>query len=67
MNAKIERIPANVESREIQVVRLKDGFVARRIDVTGWPERKISDQIGGMLINADTDNWIVRDSDWLKS
>lgn len=47
--------------RELLVTRIRDGFVARRVDVTGWTERKITAQIGGMLINADTDNWIIRD------
>jgi hypothetical protein len=53
--------------REIQVVRLHDGFIARRINASGWSEKNISDQIAGMLINADTDNWIVRDTEWGKS
>lgn len=56
---------ANAEKkRELLVTRIRDGFIAKRVDVTGWPDRKVTQQIGGMLINADTDNWIIRDTAW---
>ena len=54
------------EKRELLVKRFNDGFIARRVDVTGWPEEQITRQIGGMLINANTDDWCVCDTAWDK-
>jgi hypothetical protein len=28
--------------RELLMTRIKDGFIAERVDVTGWPEDKIN-------------------------
>jgi len=52
--------------RELLMTRIKDGFVAERVDVTGWPEEKIRMHIGRMLSKSDFDlkNWLIRDTGW---
>jgi hypothetical protein len=55
---------SEMPKRELLVKRIADGFIAERKDVTGWSERDIRAQIGGMLINADTDNWLIIDTAW---
>lgn len=52
--------------RELLVTRIKDGFVAERIDVTGWSEQKIHQHMGGMLLKEDFDLnlWLIRDTGW---
>ena len=39
--------------RELLITRIKDGFIAERID--GWSEQKIHQHMGRMLLNTDFD------------
>ena len=52
--------------RELLLTRIEDGFIAERIDVTGWPEEKIHMHIGRMVTRPDFDvkNWLIRDTGW---
>jgi hypothetical protein len=52
--------------RELLMTRIKDGFVAERVDVTGWPEDRIQMHMGRILSKPDFDvkNWIIRDTGW---
>jgi hypothetical protein len=56
----------NEYKRELLMIRIRDGFIAERIDVTGWPEEKIHLHMGRMLSNPDFDlkNWLIRDTGW---
>ena len=52
------------EKRELVVKRLTDGFIDRRIDVTGKSEHHIELCIRGMVRNMDLDKWCVYDTVW---
>ena len=52
--------------RELLLTRITDGFIAERIDVTGWSEEKIHQHMGAMLTRPDFDfkTWLIRDTGW---
>ena len=50
------------ESREVIVQRYYDGFVLKRVDVSGRSERAIEKLIGGFRFHLNIDEWRVYDT-----
>lgn len=50
--------------RELLFTRTADGYVAERVDVTGWSEEHVRRQIGRIIARGDYDvkEWVVRDT-----
>ena len=52
------------KKRELIIKRFSDGEIASRMDVTGKSERTIERIMAGALINMNTDEWCIYDTDW---
>lgn len=49
------------EQKEIEVVEIATGEVAKRIDVTGKDERAIEKVMRGLLIQMDTERFYAKE------